>query len=398
MLIQRAEDGNSRASRGLVAVSFMVSAVVMGLAAATEPWWASALGFAGATDVVWMTLAWTAPAAPVLMMVTLLLAENRLRPFALLALTATTGGQVVTLGFVLVGAPRPAVYLEGAVLITVISLVLGTVLTRPRWAGIRDTAVTTRALRLGLPMAMNAIAGYVLNAGDRILIQRILGPIEVGRYQLAYTIGYVVVVLMFYVSDSWTPRFAELRDSRERMALHGTSRNSLYRLLAPTVLGVGLAAPVALRIVAPTSFGPQTLSIVVVLIAVSAVPVAAGGAIGRELLTQRRGRAIALSAVAAAVANVGLNLVLLPLWGILGAAVATLASFSLQAGIKFAFLPRKAQWPRTPVSLWATIIGSCAFAIASTFVPDTPLLMGVRFVVAIACVPWLLVELRRARA
>ncbi len=397
VMIQRAEDGDSIASRGIVALSFVVSAVVMGIAAATETWWASAFGFAGATDVVWMTLAWTAPAGPVLMMVTLLLAENRLRPFALLALVSTTGGQLVALGFVLVGSARPAVYLEGAVLITVIALVLGAVLTKPRWSGIRDTPVATRALRLGLPMAMNAIAGYVLNAGDRILIQRLLGPVEVGRYQLAYTIGYVVVVLMFYVSQSWTPRFAELRDPGERMALHGTSRNRLYRLLAPTVLGVGLAAPVALRVVAPASFRPQDLSIVVVLIAVSAVPVAAGGAIGRELLTQRRGRAIAAAAIAAAVANVGLNLALLPIWGILGAAVATLLSFSIQAGVKLVLLPRGTTWPRTPMGLWAVVIGSCTAAVASTFVPDTTLLMGVRFVLAMACVPWLLVELHRAR-
>ena len=397
-LVQRAEDGDSHRSRGLVAVSFVTTGIVMGLAAATAPWWSATFGFAGNTDVVWLTLAWTAPAAPVLMMAMLLLAENRLRPFALLSLVSTTGGQLVALGFVLVGQPKPAVYLQGAVTITAVSVVLGLVLTRPRWSGIRDTETTVHALRLGLPMMMNAVAGYVLNAGDRILIQRVLGSAEVGRYQVAYTIGYVVVVLMFYVGQSWLPRFAELRDAGVRMTLHASSRASLYRMLLPTILGVSLAAPVALRIFAPPSFEPQTLSIVVVLVAVSAFPVAAGGASGRELLTLRRGRAIALSTIVAAVANVGLNLLLLPLWGILGAAVATALSFGLQAWIKLAFLPREPRWPRTPWRLWAAIVGVCLLATASTFVPDTPLLMGVRFAIGLACLPWLLVELRRARA
>lgn len=398
VMVQRAEDGDSRRSRGLVATAFLVSAAVMGVAAGTAPWWGPAFGFGDHWDVVWLTLAWTAPAAPVLMMATLLLAENRLRPFALLTLVSTTGGQVLALGFVLVGPRTPTVYLMGAVAITVASLVLGLVLTRPRWSGVRDTATTTRALRLGLPMALNAIAGYVLNAGDRILIQRSLGPVEVGRYQVAYTIGYVVVMLMYYVNQSWTPRFAELRDVGARLALQGRTRDSLYRLLAPAVLGVSLAAPVALRVFAPASYEPRTLSIVVVLIAVAAFPVAAGGATGRELLTLRRGRAIAASTLAAAVANVVLNVVMLPVWGILGAAVATSLSLALQSAIKRALLPRGTVWPRTPWRLWALVLGACAVAVASTFVPDTPALMGVRFALAVACLPWFWVELRRARA
>ncbi|MDO8106006.1 oligosaccharide flippase family protein [Isoptericola sp. b441] len=397
VMVQRAEDGNSTTSRGLVATGFVTSAAVMGLAAATAPWWGPAFGFGDSSDVVWLTLAWTAPAAPVLMMATLLLAENRLRPFALLSLVSTTGGQITALVFLLVGKPTAALYLEAAVAITLVSVVLGLVLTRPRWTGILDRAATVRALRLGVPMTMNAVAGYVLNAGDRILIQRTLGPVEVGRYQVAYTIGYVVVVLMYYVNQSWTPRFAELRDPHARLALQGTARNSLYRMLAPTVLGISLAAPVALRVFAPASYEPGTLAIVVVLIAVSAFPVAAGGASGRELLTLRRGRAIATSTVVAAVANIALNLVLLPRWGILGAAVATLLSFSLQSAIKVAVLPREPRWPRTPWRLWALVGASGAVAAASTLVPDTTVLMGIRFVLGAACLPWLVVELRRAR-
>lgn len=398
VLIQRAEDSDSSASRGLVATSFLTTAVVMGLAAATAPWWMAQTGLGGAPDVVWLTLAWTTPAAPVLIMGALLVAENRLRPFTVLSLISTTAGQAVALGFVLVGRPVAATYLEGALTITLVSLVVGTVLTRPRVAGLRDVAVTWRALGLGLPMALNATAGYVLNAGDRILIQRTLGSADVGRYQVAYTIGSVVVMLMFYVGQSWAPRFAEVRDARIRTGLHESSRNALYRILAPSVLGVTLAAPVALRLLAPATFRPQGLSIVVALIAVAAFAVAAGGASGRELLTLRRGRALASATVAAAVVNVLLNLVLLPRWGIVGAAVATLVAFCVQSVVKRVLLPREPSWPGPGWRLWLLILGSSAAAGASTLLPDTTPLMGVRFALGLACLPWFAVELRRARA
>ena len=65
---------------GAGVLAFVTTAVILGLAAATAPWWGEAFGFGGAWDVVWLTLAWSTPAALVLMMATLLLAENRLRP------------------------------------------------------------------------------------------------------------------------------------------------------------------------------------------------------------------------------------------------------------------------------------------------------------------------------
>lgn len=397
ILVQRAEDGNSVKARGLLASAFVTAAATMTLALIALPWWTSVFGFENTGDLALLALAWTAPGATIGAMTTLMLAENRLKAFTAVSLLSSMGAQAVGLVVVLTVRPTSTVYVGGLVAVTLLAWVLGLYLARPRWSGLRDWATTRRAFALGLPMTLNAVAGYVLNAGDRILIQRQLDAAEVGRYQAAYTIGNVVVLVLFAIGQSWTPRFAEVRDVHARMALHASSRNSLYRLLVPTVLGVVLAAPAALRVLVPESFEPSTLSLVVAVIAVAAFPVAAGGASGRELITLRRGRAMAGATVTAAVLNVALNIVLLPVLGILGAAVATLISFVVQAGVKLVLLPREPGWPRTPNRLWALIGAACAVAVASTYVPDTPLLMGVRLALGVACLPWLWLELRRAR-
>lgn len=304
---------------------------------------------------------------------------------------------MISLILVLVGVPSATTYVWGMAAVATVSTVLGMGLVRPRWSGLRDVATTRRALALGIPLAMNAVAGYVLNAGDRIVIQSLLTPADVGRYQAAYLIGNAVILVLYALGQSWTPRLVELRDPRDRMAVHAHSRNSLYLILAPAVLGVSLAAPWGLRVLAPSSFEPETLTVVVALIAVAAFPVAAGGASGRELLTLRRGRAIAATTMGTALVNVGLNIILLPRIGIAGAALATLLSFMLQAGSKLLLLPKEPRWPRTPWRVWAVVAVAVAAALASTLVPDTRTTMAVRFVLGLLCLPWMVLELRRAR-
>lgn len=396
VLVQRGEDGNSTAARGLVASAFVAVSVTMGLALLTSHWWLPVFGFEN-RQLGLLALAWTAPNALVVMMTTLLLAEKRFVPFAVLNLASTVGGQVISLILVLVGVPSATTYVWGMAAVATVSTVLGMGLVRPRWSGLRDVATTRRALALGIPLAMNAVAGYVLNAGDRIVIQSLLTPADVGRYQAAYLIGNAVILVLYALGQSWTPRLVELRDPRDRMAVHAHSRNSLYLILAPAVLGVSLAAPWGLRVLAPSSFEPETLTVVVALIAVAAFPVAAGGASGRELLTLRRGRAIAATTMGTALVNVGLNIILLPRIGIAGAALATLLSFMLQAGSKLLLLPKEPRWPRTPWRVWAVVAVAVAAALASTLVPDTRTTMAVRFVLGLLCLPWMVLELRRAR-
>ncbi|MCW2809984.1 MAG: hypothetical protein JWP61_442 [Friedmanniella sp.] len=397
IVLQRAQDGHGRSARGLLAVSFAVTVLVCLALGLTGRLWAPALGFGSFSWLLVATLLWTVAGACVQVMLAFLLAEDRLRVFTWVSALAAVGGQVIGIGFLLVGPDTATTYAWGGVVSQFAAMGIAIAVTRPRPAGLLDLRTTRRALGFGLPLAVGSMAAYVLNAGDRIVVQRILGAEEVGRYQVAYTVGSIVILLLTFTSSAWTPRFAAMRDPRERVRLAVRARNELYRLLMPVIAGITLLAPLALRIVAPASFRPETLSLVVFLIAVSAVPVAAAGATTRELFSLRRGRALAASTGSAAAVNIGLNLALVPRLGIAGSALATVVAFGVQAGLQRLALRREQRWPAASARLWVGLGLMVALSAASLLVPQTLEWNLARFAVALACAPWLLVRLLVAR-
>ncbi|MBN9099312.1 MULTISPECIES: oligosaccharide flippase family protein [unclassified Pseudonocardia] len=396
---QRAEDGDDHTARGLVMVGAVLSGAVMVAVFLTGPLWSPLLGFGGGfTGVVVAMVLWTLPAATNQMIMGLLMSQDRFPRFAVISMLSAVGGQVVGIGLVVVsGSDSAAVYAWGTVISQYLALLIGIGYVRPALRGLVDTAAIGRAVRLGVPLMITVLFAFVLNAGDRVLIQRILGAEETGRYQVAYTVGYVVVLLIGYTTQAWTPRISAISDVRERCGVIAQSRDELYKLLVPVILGITLASPVLLRIVAPASFDPETLLVVVYLVALAAFPVAASNGTGRLLVTQRRGKPLALCAFAAAAVNIALNVVLLPVMGIAGAALATAIAFGLEALLLRRVVPRLPHLDRTPPVLLITVVAACAVAGASCALPQTLWWNVARFAIALACFPWLLVRLRASR-
>lgn len=396
-VLQRAEDGSDRRARGLLAVGALTAAVVTGTALATIPVWADAAGFVGAHPLLLVAVLWTAPAAVVQVALALLVAQDRIRVFAVTSLLSSVGGSVIGLGLLLWVHADATTYAWGGVVAQGVAMVIGIAATRPRLQGLFDRRTTARAFRLGVPVALGNLSYFVLNAGDRVVVQSLLGPAEVARYQIAYVVGSAVVLLLTFTNSAWAPHFAALRDAgaRLRLALH--ARDELYRLVAPVVLAVTLAAPVALPFLAPASYHVDELGVVVFVVAVTAVPVVASGATGRLLVVERRGVAVGVIAAGAGAVNIAANLVLVPWLGILGAGVATVLAYTLLAAAQLLALPDRRAWrgPRARVTL--PLVAALVLAGASLLLPqDTPWDV-VRVVGVAACVPWFLRRLGAAR-
>lgn len=397
LVLQRAEDGHSRSARGLIAVGTVLAVVICTAAAASSPLWREFLGFRGDGTLVLAAVVWAAPAAVVQMCLALLLAEDRLRPFVIVSIVSGAGGQVAGIVAILVFAIDPVVYLGGCIVAQLAATVIAAVAIRPRLGGLRETRIARRAVRLGIPLAVGGLAYFVLNAGDRLVIQAIAGADEVGRYQVAYVVGSVMILLLTFVSASWTPRFAAIRNAVERWTVACRSRDDLYRILIPAILGVTLASPVLLRLVAPSSFRPESLRVVVFVVALAALPQVSSVVTGRLLLVQRRGVVLGGITGIVALLNIGLNILLVPVWGIAGAAAATFVAYALMSFLQLRSLPREPRWLRPPARL---IVGAgLAISVAGTslFLPQTTVWNAALLVAALACLPWFLRQLRKAR-
>ncbi|MCJ0700103.1 oligosaccharide flippase family protein [Frigoribacterium faeni] len=397
LVLQHAEDGDARNARGLVAVGLVISFVATAAAVLTVPFWAGALGFGSEHDLLLVVLLWAAPSAAVQVMLALLLAEDRFRAFATTSIVSAVGGQAIGLTLLLTLGGGALTYAWGSVISQTLAMVIGLCFTRPLIGGLVNGPVAKRALSFGVPLALASLAYFVLNAGDRIVLQRLMGPDAVGQYQVAYVVGSSVILLLSFTNSAWAPHFAKMRDETARFALAMTARNEIYRLLNPIIVALTLVSPFAMPILVPASFDPSSLTIVVFVVALTAYPATAGGASGRLLTIERRAKTLGVITGVAAAANVGLNLLLVPPLGILGAAVATVIAYSVLAGLQLVVLPKRVAWHGAPVGLLLTVLASVVVAAATIALPQTLEWNIGRCIVALACLPWFLRRLAAAR-
>ncbi|GAA3337467.1 hypothetical protein GCM10017714_04630 [Curtobacterium pusillum] len=396
-VLQRAEDDDDRRARGLLAVGMITASIVTVAALTTVPVWGDAAGFVGEHPLLLVAVLWTGPAAIVQISLAFLVAQDRIRVFAVTSLLSSIGGSIIGLVLLTVVHADATTYAWGGVVAQGVAMVIGIAATRPRFGGLFDRRTTARAFRLGIPIALGNLSYFVLNAGDRVVVQRLLGPDEVARYQIAYVVGSAVILLLSFTSQAWAPHFAALRDAvvRRRLAMH--SRDELYRMLAPVLLAVTLVSPIALPILAPASYRVHELTIVVFIVAVTAFPVVASGATGRLLLVERRGVAVGVIAGIAGAVNISANLVLVPLFGIAGAAISTVFAYLVLAAMQQFALSDRREWRGPGARVVLPVAAALAVAAVSVFVPQDALWNWVRAAGVLACLPWFLRRLRAAR-
>lgn len=212
----------------------------------------------------------------------------------------------------------------GAGISAVIALMLAS--RRPRW---RREAVLA-GLAVGFPFLFHSLSNWVLNLSDRLVIEADLGIKQLGQYQLAYVIASVAFILFEGMQSAWAPFYFSLPESRKR-----SLPSSLFGPATAVAAGFGCLlvgiAPVIVAIAAPANFGRNYMVIALVAATVCVRPAYLLGIV--TLLDGKRASRIAVASVSAAVLNLGLNLLLVPLWGIDAAAGATLVAYGLQAVI-----------------------------------------------------------------
>jgi O-antigen/teichoic acid export membrane protein len=158
-------------------------------------------------------------------------------------------------------------------------------------------------------------------------VQHYLGHAPVARYAVASNVGGIPTIVLEMLATTWMPRIFAARNDGALVRSLALSRDALLVLLVPTVAGLSLCSPLLLGAWAPASFRPNGLLLIVALTATAAFPFAEASSHQRILMRCGRTRAVALAAAGAAVCNLVLNVLLIPLIGVTAPGVATLASF-----------------------------------------------------------------------
>ena len=208
-----------------------------------------------------------------------------------------------------------------------------------------------------------------MSAGDRVIVERLLGLAAVGRYHLAYALGALGLVVLNAVNNAWAPVVFRASPEDRWRVLSDTSVVFVWLAsLLAAVLAAG--APLVLAVLAPPDYDLDTLAPVSAIVAGSVIPWAIYTAHSQVQLWVGRTGMLAIATPAAAAVNVGLNIVLIGELEFVGAALATVVAYALLAVLIAANSWRLATVPwRYAEMALASLIGGAlvtAFALEPT--------------------------------
>jgi O-antigen/teichoic acid export membrane protein len=179
--------------------------------------------------------------------------------------------------------------------------------------------------RFGLPTMPAELSLYSLNFIDRIIIARTVGLAQVGLYALAVKFAQAMQVLARGLQLAWPPLAYSIRDDDEARRVYSMIFTWFAAALAFAASGLWLESRWIVRLLAAPEYFPsyQAIGLLATGIGLYALYLAMVVILGRTGRTEFSFPAT----IAAVVVNVGLNLLLVPSQGIVGAGLALVASY-----------------------------------------------------------------------
>ena len=219
------------------------------------------------------------------------------------------------------------------------AVVLALIFVHRRRLSLRfERPLLRRLLRFGLPTMPAELSLYGLNFVDRLIIIHVAGASQAGLYSIGVKFAQAVNVLVRGFQLAWPPLAYSIRDDDEARRVYATVVTLFVAGCAFVVTGMWLLSRWLVRALAAPEFFASykvigLISAATTLYALYMVLVVILGRTGR---TEFNFPATA----AALVANIALNLALVPPLGIVGAAIALVASYIVVLALMYVFTQR----------------------------------------------------------
>jgi O-antigen/teichoic acid export membrane protein len=234
------------------------------------------------------------------------------------------------LGLIVAGELTLATAIASFLVANLVALALAGGFTMGAWSklmGFRRPAFRVGEwVGVSLPITISSIATIINQQADLIMVGTMLEARDAALYSIGMSLSWLVSMIGLSVSAVFVPRISASMAAGERGHIIGLLRRASLIFFFPAVGMVGLfivGGPLFLTIFGPGYAGAYG---VLVLLSLSELTVAASEPAGHMMNVSGHHRANTLIVVVGAVANVALNLVLTPRYGISGAATATLIS------------------------------------------------------------------------
>ncbi len=206
-----------------------------------------------------------------------------------------------------------------------------------KWMLKFDSATIKRMLPFGLTNVPAYLGAMMVQVIDRPIVQSYLGLGAVGVYQANYRMGFIMMVFVSLFEYAWRPFFMRQHKTNDAEARKLFSLIFTY-FMAASLVGFLLLAFFLPYILTTPMFGRQLLPMRYAA-GISIIPVILFAYIFQGMYTnfiagiyiEEKNRSLPLITGLGAATNIIVNLILIPIMGIMGAAIATLAAYIVMA-------------------------------------------------------------------
>lgn len=235
--------------------------------------------------------------------------------------------------------------------------------------------VLRQALSFGLPRVPHGLSLQVMAVADRFLLKHFRDVAEVGVYTIGVSFGLLPKLALGAFEYAWAPFY--YATSREPGAPRVFSAITTYGVAVLALMTAGLAAiaPDLLDVMTRGRFIAASGVVAWIAVGVFFYGVYLLTSIGLNITSHTRYYPVS-TAIGAAV-NVGLNVALIPGFGMLGAAWAHATGYAVQAGIAYHFSQRFFPIRYERGRLARAVLGPAAGFAAAQAVPDVSALVNV---------------------
>lgn len=324
-------------------------------------------------------IAWLAICLPAMSFVQVSLevrkAQRNVARYSMVAISAALGGFAVGLLAAGVLKAGPASYFMGlAAASGTLAIVETASLWRASSGGRFDTARVRRYLAFGAPVAVSLLLEIALSAGDRFLIAYFVDEAAVGAYAAGYGVADQTIRLMcMWGAMAGAPLLLHAYENHGPDEIRNAGLGMIRMLLLvalPATVGIGVVAQPLADFMIGEDLRAQAARI---------MPwIAAAGLMNGLMiyyfseafqLTHRTGLRASLMIIPA-VLNIGLNIVLLPRLGLMGAVYATVICYGLGVALIASVGRRFLPLPLAPLDALRAAIACIAMWLATRWLPQ----------------------------
>ncbi|WP_458411751.1 lipopolysaccharide biosynthesis protein [Schinkia sp. CFF1] len=188
------------------------------------------------------------------------------------------------------------------------------------------------AIGLSLPLIFHGLSINILNTSDRTMITAFRNASETGIYSLAYSFSMIALVVTTSLENVWIPWFTKNLKNGERNVINRNVK--LYiEVVVVIMIIILMVSPEIIEIMSPEEYWSGKILIAPILLA-SFFIFLYSISVDLEYFYKST-KIIAINTGIAALVNILLNLIFIPLYGAFAAAFTTVIAYIVSFGIHY---------------------------------------------------------------